>query len=179
MNSIRSLKTLVDRLPSCSGPDYVRIARNMEIDPADFVQYMHWNTGHYTRNCIARSEKYELILLCWEPGQITPIHCHGGEECWVYMVQGELEEFRYEKDPAKESIQLVDQTHMKAGQLSYMNDMMGFHKLSNIYPGRSMSLHLYMNPIAQCNIYDEDKGCFNERNLKYYSLEGEILEATV
>ena len=48
------------------------------LNEAEFEKYATWNQESYTRNCIARTDTYELILLCWEKKQETPIHEHGG-----------------------------------------------------------------------------------------------------
>ncbi len=175
VQSISSLQELLDELPSCCGKDYVNITKGMTIPVSDFEPYIFFSDKTYTRNCIVRTEKYELILLCWDKGQITPIHCHGGEECWVYALQGDLEEYRYTEDqnghPQKDHTMIL-----KEGRISYMNDEMGYHSLNNISEGKAMSLHLYMNPIDTCRVYNEDTSSFDVKNLKYYSLEGKVLE---
>lgn len=114
-----------------------------------------------------RTEDYELVLLCWEEGQQTPIHCHGGMECWVHMVQGELEEKRFEQPDATIEPTLTNKMALTSSHLSYMNDDMGFHSLRNIYPGRSISLHLYAKPIDSCEIYNSDTGKGEARELSY------------
>lgn len=172
---INSLQQLLEALPHCSGKQYVDIVDGMELDVAEFKPYSFWNEQFYTRNCIARSDKYELILLCWEPGQITPIHCHGGQECWVYMVQGCIGETRYDLDEATQKLTESKYMELGEGKFSYMNDDMGLHSLKNLSDGRSMSLHLYMNPIDECRIYDDATGDINYRKLQYHSIEGNYL----
>lgn len=174
MKSITSLKQLVETLPECSGKQYVELAHDMQIPIEDFEPYAFWSKETYTRNCIDRGEGYELILLCWEKGKDTPIHCHGGEECWVYDLKGEIEEKRYDfSDEEESSLEVTKVERMKAGSISYMNDNMGFHKLINVSDGRAMTLHLYMNPIDRCRVYDEDKGEFEYAELEYHTFKGE------
>ena len=167
---ISSLEELLDELPECSGSDYVRIAKNMVLPASDFNDIQSWSQEGYTRNCIERTESYELILLCWEPDQYTPIHCHGGEECWVYVLQGDVEECYYEEHP-KSGLPVPKgfPNIRRQGQLSYMNDEMGFHTLKNITSGRAMSLHLYMNPIDRCRIYDTEEGDLKWKEMTYDS----------
>lgn len=167
---------MLEVLPHCNGQEYVDIAANMNIPTADFEAYANWSEEHYTRNCIDRTEKYELILLCWEPGQVTPIHCHAGEECWVYTLQGKLEEERYDIDDETCQLKQTGHEKMRETQISYMNDNMGFHRLINNDQQRSMTLHLYMNPIDRCRVYDEDKGEFVETDLEYDTFKGKPVE---
>ena len=176
MHKITSLRQLLDTLPSCQAKDYVKLARRMDIPISDFEPFMHWSKDHYTRNCIAKSDDYELILLCWEEGQETPIHCHSGQECWVHVLTGEISESRFHFNDEESSMEVDHSMVMSAGKLSYMNDEMGFHNLVNISDGRSMSLHLYMNPISNCRVYNSATGELELKRLEYHSLNGKVLE---
>lgn len=115
-----------------------------------------------------------MILLCWEPGQETPIHCHNDQECWVYVLKGEFDEKRYSENSSGPKLE-VEQSCCKDG-VSYMKDEMGFHKLINSTNGRAMSLHLYVKPIEACNVYNELSEKFEEKQLTYYSYEGIALK---
>lgn len=173
---ISSLQELLEVLPQCSGKDYVDIVKGMTLKPSEFADYIFWNKNFYTRNCIARNNDYELLLLCWEQGQITPIHCHGGQECWVYMLQGSIEEKRYEEKQGSTELEVVQTTQMSEGKFSYMNDDMGLHSLRNTHPGQAMSLHLYMNPIDECSIYDPATRERENRKLQYHTFKGQPMD---
>lgn len=173
MKTIKSLDQLLETLPQCSGQEYVDIARNMEIPLEDFRPYAFFASDTYTRNCIDRREGYELLLLCWEEGQETPVHCHGGEECWVYTLLGKIQEYRVEEREDGKGLRILRDEMMHEGGISYMNDNMGFHSLHNRSKGRAMTLHLYMNPIDRCRVYDESKGKFEYTELEYHSENGE------
>lgn len=176
---INSLQQLLHVLPNCSGKEYVDIVHGMELHVEEFEPFSFWNESFYTRNCIARTDAYELILLCWEPGQETPIHCHGGQECWVYMLQGTLGETRFNLDKTTETLTPDKYMELYEGKFSYMNDDMGLHALKNLNKGRSMSLHLYMNPIEECRIYNNATGKIDNRKLHYHSFKGQALSPGV
>lgn len=172
---ITSLEELLEVLPHCSGKDYVGLVKRIEMEAMDFSPYQFWSTDHYTRNCVVKTDSHELILLCWEEGQETPIHCHAGEECWVYLLQGKMKEVRYEDQEHSDIPLSIDETVFKEGRFSYMNDDMGYHSLKNTHSSRSMSLHLYMNPIDTCQVYDEETQTFDWKTLSYYSKDGKLL----
>ncbi|MBR9861027.1 cysteine dioxygenase [bacterium] len=176
MQKIDSLKALLDELPFCSAKDYVKLSEQMEIDPNDFKSYWFWSEEGYTRNCVARNENYELILLCWEEGQGTPIHGHNDQECWVYAVQGEFLERRYEMDDDG-NLHFAEESVFTQGNKSYMNDEMGYHELINNTKGRAMSLHLYVSPIEHCEIYDPEAECMINKELFYDSIQGVLLQS--
>lgn len=140
--------------------------RLVEIPEFAFENYCSWSQECYTRNCIFENEKFELILLCWEKGQKTPIHDHGGEECWVKVINGTLKETLYKKDGSKNLTELNTSISEK-GNISYMIDFMGYHRLENISGHRAISLHLYAKPIKNCNVFDPDKRKFLSKELSY------------
>lgn len=173
---ITDLGDLIHLLDKCSKEEYKELGRQIVIPKEDFEEYQFYSEEHYTRNCIKRTDDYELILLCWEEGQETPIHCHNDQECWVHIVKGEFKEKRYEEK--KGNLILDHEMTLGEKRVSYMNDDMGYHSLENSHDGRSISLHLYMDPIEECKIYNEDKGDFEVVELEYYSYSGVLEEST-
>lgn len=174
---IKTVEKLIDILNFSTKEEYVAVGASLNIDPQSFSKYAYWNDDFYTRNCIARTNDYELILLCWEKNHETPIHCHGGEECWVNVIQGKLKETNYtfEKDILQETrVDILEQ-----GGVSYMNDNMGFHKLENNTDERAMSLHLYMDPIKHCSKYDDKTNSFTPVKMKDYSFGGKLIHENV
>ena len=147
---------------------YHHILQNFELTPLDFENYTSWSDKYYTRNCIVNNEKFELILICWCKGHKTPIHDHGGEECWVKVIGGELEELIYQKNE-KGDLVPVRTSLSKANQITYMKDFMGFHSLENIANKKSLTLHLYAKPIRKCNIFDSDTKSFVETEMFYHT----------
>lgn len=138
----------------------------MNIAASAFENCCSWSTDCYTRNCIFENEQFELILLCWEPSQFTPIHDHGGEECWVKIIQGDFKETIFKENRAGE-LQRVKTTIAQTGDVTYMVDFMGCHSLRNLSETRSMSLHLYAKPIRNCKAFDEELGEFINKELVY------------
>jgi len=144
---------------------YNQIIRSIAIPLEDFQDYCFWSSSFYTRNCIFENEKFELILLCWEKDQKTPIHDHGGEQCWVKLIEGSLEETLYKRESG--GLTAVNTSVSLQGDISYMIDFMGYHTLENISGHRAMSLHLYAKPIKKCNVFDDQKQAFSTKTLSF------------
>ena len=98
MKRIESIGELINELNANEPEAFVKIARRMSIPVSDFRRYAFWKPNDYTRNCIERTSKYELILLCWAPGCETSIHGHNEQRCWVHQVEGSMVETRYIMD---------------------------------------------------------------------------------
>ena len=165
----QSLSELVTALSEGERTTYNSIIRSMNIPTSVFNDHCFWSDDCYTRNCIVDHEKFELILLCWGPGHTTPIHDHGGEECWVSIIEGEFKETIYQLDENDE-LKLLKSSIAKTNDVTYMIDFMGFHSLENLSNKRSMSLHLYAKPIRSCKAYDEKSGKIINRELEYTTI---------
>lgn len=168
--SICTLPDLVSVLQVKQRSEYGAILKKMKISIQEFEKYATWSDTCYTRNCIEENSDFELILICWSKAQKTAIHDHGGEECWVYVVDGDYGENIYEKNDQGE-LKRVKSLKIKSGDVTYMIDFMGFHNLENRSKGRAMSLHLYANPIKKCNVYDAEKKVFVRKELFYDTIE--------
>lgn len=171
MDSVESLEDLIECLNHSESSNQGKILKQMNIPISDFETYASWDKDGYTRNCISRTEEYELILLCWSKGDETPIHGHDGQKCWVCQLKGEITEFRYEKNDTGDLIE-TNRMQMSPGKLSFMNETMGYHKLKNDTDGPAMTLHVYVSPITSCEVFNDKDNAFVLKELEYDTLEG-------
>ncbi|MEE9406976.1 MAG: cysteine dioxygenase family protein [Polaribacter sp.] len=164
--TLQSLDELISALSEGERTTYNHIIHSLKLPTNAFEKYSSWSDECYTRNCIANNDKFELILICWCKGHRTSIHDHGGEECWVKVIEGEFKETIFKKDEIG-ALNLVKSTISKLNEITYMKDFMGFHRLENVSNKKSMSLHLYAKPIRKCNIFDEKLKIFVNKDLTY------------
>lgn len=165
-STLQSLNDLITALLEGETTTYNRIIHSIKIPLNAYEKYASWSKECYTRNCIVNNEKFELILLCWCEGHRTSIHDHGGEECWVKVIEGELKETIYKQNEVGE-LNIVKTAISKSNEVTYMKDIMGFHRLENLSNKRSLSLHLYAKAIRKCKSFDEKSGTFVNKDLSY------------
>jgi cysteine dioxygenase len=177
MNHIITIEQLTKTLDKADPSDYAKIIKRIRIGANDLDPFKTWSKQCYTRNCLARTAQYELILLCWEIGAKTPIHGHGGEECWVYQIQGTVEEKRFEEESC--SLKVTNSMILTPEKLTYMNDGMGYHSIENISDQRAMTLHIYTSPIDACKVFNTKKDCFEIKEMSYHTFEGNEVECLV
>jgi cysteine dioxygenase len=178
MNSITSIEQLITTLDDCDPSDYIKIANSMRIPLSQFNTYATWKEDGYARNCIERTDKYELVLLCWNEGDKTPIHGHDNQKCWVYQVDGSTSEIRYKEKPCG-TLEECNKMDLSTGKLSFMVDDMGYHSLENNSKGRSMTLHLYISPIDKCKVFDDCDENFVLKSMKYDTLRGQKIDYVI
>ena len=170
---LSSLNDLVDALFNENYKLAVDQAHRFIFSEDEFDQYAFWNEKHYTRNCIAHNEHFELVLLCWEAGQKTANHCHNGQECWVKVISGAFEEEMYVLNEESGSLEYTETKHLARHEVTSVDDHTIFHTLKNTNEGRAMSLHLYMKPIKECRYYNTKDAELQTVTLSYYSINGE------
>ena len=102
--SLQSLDDLITALSEEERVTFNNIIRSTLLPVDAFKDYCSWSEDCYTRNCIVANDKFELILICWCEGHRTPIHDHGGEECWVKVIEGEFRETIYTENEQGELV---------------------------------------------------------------------------
>lgn len=175
MKSPENIQELIQLLSESSKTHYNSILNSFDFNAINFKHFENWSSEKYTRNCIYRDMQFELLLLCWNEGQETSIHNHDGEDCWVYLLEGEMEEVFYTLD-TNHDLKKEGSQSIEPHQLSFINDKVGLHKLKNVCEGKSVSLHLYAKPIDQCRFYCENSKQFIERKLNYDTFKELVLD---
>jgi cysteine dioxygenase len=171
-NRISTLDEMVRLLKMGDYEPVLSEAEHTILSIDELEPYTHWNLKRYTRNCIAHDEYFELVLLCWEQGQKTAIHCHNKQECWVKVVSGSFSEELYRLNESTGEMKYITTDILSQHEVTSVEDASIFHNLANISSGRSMSLHLYMKPIEECRIYDRETSEIKMVSLSYDTLDG-------
>lgn len=167
----------MEALKGC-GRDRTKIQTVLDcafLDIKDVKKYLHFDKTFYTRNLVLRTEDFEAILLCWEVGQITPIHDHSGSEGWMYGLQGTVVEVQYHADrtdPKKASVTKGKVTTIPIGAAGHINDSIAMHSVENTGAGQGVTLHVYSPPIDVCDYFDTETQTFKERKLSYHTIDG-------
>lgn len=102
----------------------------------------------YRRNRIERGPAYEALLMCWHPGQRSPVHDHAGSLCGVRVLRGVAAETRYTCTPTGELVPGATRSYV-AGSVCVSFDS-DTHVIGNDEPGDLdlITLHVYSPPLA-------------------------------
>jgi cysteine dioxygenase len=165
----------------------------VNLRPDALVPYVYWNDSFYTRNLIYRDELFEVLALCWLPGQKTPIHSHNGQLGWMLTLQGEvaIHEYRYLRCSSPENrnvvgldclagghnvelAKLTSVTSTNDGKVATVDKTHTIHQIENVDSARvgSVTLHIYSKPIDSCVAFDLRTHRCGRRTLHYYSVNG-------
>jgi cysteine dioxygenase len=141
-------------------------------EAADWERYARFLPDVYARNLVRGGDDYELIVICWQDGQRSPVHDHAGQRCWMSVLDGTIRERIFDRPAAQRPLALRSSRALQRGQVGYITDEVGLHE---IHPegGRAISLHLYAKPIRTCQVFCPDTGRIDQRRLTYHSVQGE------
>jgi cysteine dioxygenase len=107
----------------------------------------------YRRNLIRRTAAYEALLLCWLPGQKSPIHDHRGSGCAFRVVEGVVTETIYEHIKGSELVCAASMRWLPPGTICASREF-DVHEVANMQPAADLvTLHLYSPPLRDVNLY--------------------------
>ncbi|MEY2747410.1 MAG: hypothetical protein RL112_2452 [Planctomycetota bacterium] len=140
----------------------------------DWRAYALFAPDAYTRNLVARHEAFELIVLCWQKDQESPVHNHAGQQCWMAILDGDIEEIQFEepRDGHHGPLKRTSSRVCARGKVAYIDDDIALHVVRPVPGTAGCSLHLYSRPIETCGVYDADTGVVSQRTMRYHSVRG-------
>ena len=124
---------------------------NLEVNLAALKGCIGYADDGYQRNVIKKSEHYELVAICWTPGQDTPIHDHVGSDCAFLIVDGVSTETIYETDD-QGLARPINTRHYQPGEVCAAEEP-DIHRVSNDTDSELVNLHVYTPPLHAYKIY--------------------------
>jgi cysteine dioxygenase len=125
----------------------------VQVTSVDLHPFRFFKQGTYARHRVFRNEFAELLVLCWRPGQRTPIHDHNGSYGSVRVCEGVMWETIFAlNDEHKLYYQSARQ--WIAGEVTTA-DVPDIHQLGNpeVSGQDLVTLHLYAPPLGVLNTY--------------------------
>lgn len=155
--------------------------RDHPVDPDSLSPYLFWNSQHYTRNLIDKTDLYELMAICWEVGMRSSIHNHKDQNCWMAAPIGRLEIHNYRVLAENLVTQHCDIEETDAMEISSLHPVAvdplnPVHDVRNPreFGQRAVSLHLYSRPFDSCIVYSVEQHTCGEIGLHYTSKYGKL-----
>ncbi len=169
---------------------------SMRLSAEALRPFTFFHQDHYTRNLLYKDPLFEVMVICWSPGQKTPIHTHNGSLGWMTVAQGEISihNFHYLSCNAPQNqnvigidclagatrIELESKETIECAEgspVATVDKLQTIHQMENHDPARAgcVTLHVYSPPIESCVAFDLDhQRCFR-RSLRYDTQYGKPL----
>jgi cysteine dioxygenase len=125
----------------------------------------------YARNLVCRTPSFELLVLCWRPGQESTIHDHAGSLNAISVHSGELTSrvFLPAADAANGSgpVEMVSEDKLGPGDDVIGVDRGGIHQLANTSADDLVTVHVYAPALTELNVYSATSAVVERRRLRY------------
>lgn len=151
------------------------------IDRASLEPYVFFSPKRYARNLIFKNDVFECLAMCWDIGQASSIHDHNDKLGWIYLAEGRLlvQNYRIEaRDPARRTCRVVptNAAQLSTSNTAHVDHDEAVHKVTNltVYAQRAVSVHVYEQPMSQCEIYSLEAGTYQVIQLAYTSEYGKL-----
>ena len=125
----------------------------VEVGADELRPYVGFKEGTYARHRVHLGSHAELLVLCWRPGQRTPIHDHAGSFGAVKVLRGVMWETLFEMDES-EGLRYESGREWAPGHVTGA-DVPDIHQLGNpdVSGQDLVTLHLYSPPLTSLNVY--------------------------
>jgi cysteine dioxygenase len=144
--------------------------QNSTLGVSDLQPYLYTMPGRYVRNLVYHCPEFEVLVLCWGPGQESPIHGHEDEKCWMRVLLGTLRFVNYKETTSDSG--MLDQVSDLRGDVGFVDGPAVIHKVQNPSNQPAISLHLYARPYVQCDVYQPELQVKKKISLAYDSMYG-------
>jgi cysteine dioxygenase len=152
MNLVSAIDELKHRAREMNLPDLRRFVSSLKPEPSEIEPYILFTDERYARNLVYKSESFECLVLCWKPGQRSPIHDHANSICAVYTLEGLLSADNYRK-MANGHIRADYSEDFKPGSVLAIQTT-EIHQVSNLQDSSNLvSLHFYLGPLENSFLY--------------------------
>ena len=133
-------------------PDLRKFISKLKVDRSEIEPHIAFTDDRYARNLIYKCPDFECLVLCWHPGQRSPIHDHADSICAVYTVEGTLSADNYRKT-ANGHVRADYSEDFKPGSFLSIQTT-EIHQVSNLQDSANLiSLHFYVGPLENSFLY--------------------------
>tara|TARA_B100000941_G_scaffold283361_1_gene252804 strand:+ start:1685 stop:2218 length:534 start_codon:yes stop_codon:yes gene_type:complete len=164
------LENLINEIKKLSKHDFPNddvydLLEGSRLSQKDIQDYILFNPNKYTRHLIYKEDSFELLVMCWRPGQKAPVHGHEGEKCFMRVEEGSLQFTNYTLESTK-PLRLTISDTIK-GDPGFLDGPADLHSVENIFENNAVTFHLYAKPYGECDMYDIESGSIYRKKLIY------------
>ena len=131
------------------------------VDPASLANYRFFSSSQPTCNVIIKNDLFELVAMCWDVAQKSPIQAYADSRIWSVACMGRLQlrTFRIKQETG--NVCEIEQTdvfeiHATPAAISPAEPI---HEWTNLlsYRQQAVSLHVFSPPVETVTVYARNK----------------------
>lgn len=128
--------------------------QSLKVSVQDLATACCFAEDRYVRNRLHVGPAYEALLVCWRPGQESPVHDHAGSSCAFRVLGGDADEVVFTpEDEACEKLVAESDRRLPSGFVCAAQDA-DIHQVRNHRSGLDLvTLHIYSPALTKMQIY--------------------------
>lgn len=146
--------------------------KSLDENTLKLKDYLYWDDSSYTRNLISKTESFELMACCWEPGQSSVLHDLNGQLGWIKVLSGNLD---FTVTKVNGVIGDEEVKNLKKGDLHTHQSKSQMYKITNNSNEKAVTMHLYSLPITYYKVLTGKGTDVENLNITYHSINGTLI----
>lgn len=132
-----------------------QLLKNSDVTPDDlkpWTDFDHPSEDSYGRKLVYKSDKYEMMVMSWNPGDFSAIHDHGFTQWGAVKIFGRAEHATFRAEDG--NISTLARWQVKEGETLGVSHSL-IHQMGNPTDQPFVSLHVYGDNTTHENITGE------------------------
>ena len=125
--------------------------QRLDVEWPKVEPFVRFAPDTYRRNLVCAGPAYHALILCWRPGQRSPIHDHRGSSCGVRVLRGTCTETIFDRSESGHIYPVV--THRLPPGTCCGSADADIHQISNLGGDDLVTLHVYSPPLLVMGQY--------------------------
>jgi cysteine dioxygenase len=167
--SLSELVKILQEDSSVSPARMQHILERLVIPTGEIQSHARFSDHRYARNLVHKTDRFEIMVMCWHAGQRSSIHDHAGSLGGLKILHGALTESLFEKAP-NGMIKSLNSVDYRAGE-TRVEETSLIHQISNLQTenGQAISVHVYAPPLVRMNVYSLEDPSVRNVLPRYFS----------
>jgi len=142
----------------------------LDLRDETITQNINFAPSGYARNLVCRTPRFDMLILCWRPGNVTTIHDHAGSLNVTRIFSGDLTSRAFTRGerpaPGHCLVKLESELKLTSGAFSCV-DHGEVHQLANTSDRDLVTVHVYARPLKDITVYCPTTGKIERVTLRY------------
>jgi cysteine dioxygenase len=130
---------------------------SLQLSEQLFERHLSFSDRTYQRKLLCRTPRFDMLILCWRPGQSSTIHDHADSLNVTRVYRGALTSRSFEISQKQSAARcyLQSEETLQAGAIATV-DRRKIHQLANTSDENLVTLHIYARPLKTMRVYCPD-----------------------
>lgn len=141
-----------------------KLVQRLDIEDQLIQEHTFFTEESYARNLIFLTPRFEMVCMCWKPGQLSTIHDHLDSFALTKVIRGTLLNELYHRtdggsnDDGHAVVEQVRQDLIPAGDWLTLG-LGAIHRMGNAGDAAEdlVTLHFYARPLREIHVFDAEK----------------------